>query len=104
MHDLFSTFDPDTSRQAAQFVKDTGTVAGQEAMMLKLVREHPGQTSDELGELAFKLTGNHKHDRFMAARRLAGLKNRGIVRQGESRVSRVGGRRGVTWYAIEQGN
>lgn len=104
MHDLFSHLDPDTSRQAAKFVVDSGTVAGQEAIMLRLVKDNPGKTSDELGELAFKQTGNHKHDRFMAARRLAGLKNRGLVRQGDARISNVGGRRGVTWYAIEQGN
>ena len=95
--DLFAAArktDPDTSREAAQYVEDSGIASAQRSLCLWQVRHTPGMTSAEIGEAT--LLG-----RYPPARRLPELRRAGLVRNGESRICGVTGRRSITWFPVE---
>ncbi len=82
--------DPETSHAAAAGHVASGANAAQRAACLR-VMSHVGMTSDEIAAAA----GIERH---ASARRLPELERAGLVSRGPARLSRVGGRSGVTWY------
>lgn len=88
--------DPATSKAAADSAAASGRASSQREAVLAAVRAAPGRTSDELA--AGMGVGRH-----MVARRLPELERLGLVRRGEARASRVGGRAGLTWWPAEGG-
>lgn len=98
MSDLFSyasrATDPATSHEAERDITASGARAQMAATALRLVREHPGLTSNELEALVGVSDGRIR-------KRLVELEREGLVRRGEARVSRVSGKRNQTWYAVE---
>lgn len=84
--------DPDTSHDAAREHVASGRNTAQRAAVLAAVRASPGLTSDELAAWM-------GISRFIPARRLPELERAGLLRRGPARLSRVGGRRGITWFA-----
>jgi hypothetical protein len=88
--------DPVTSHEAAGHAEQTGLISGHQAIVLALVRKHPGCTSAELATLG-------QLDRYAIARRLPELARLGKIRQGEIRTCSESGRRAVTWEAVGKG-
>ena len=88
--------DPVTSHEAAEHAEQTGIIAGQQKIVLDLVRRHPGNTS---AELAWSDDAQGL-DRYAIARRLPELVRLGKVRRGEARVCSESGRRAVTWEVV----
>lgn len=86
--------DPGTSHEAAAEHVASGNNAAQRLAVLQWVRFAPGRTSDELAHLM----GVSRH---VTGRRLPDLERQGLVRRGEPRVSKVGGRRGLTWWPVD---
>jgi hypothetical protein len=91
---LARTSHPETSLMTAkEFVasgkQQQGTIAA-----LRLVQSNPGKTAAELDRI-----DGTKCRRI--GKRLGDLRNDGFVRYGEKRVCTVGGKRCVTWFAIE---
>lgn len=97
MSDLFSyasrATDPPTSREAEHDITASGARAQMAATALRLVREHPGLTSNELEALVGVSDGRVR-------KRLVELEREGLIRRGEARVSRVSGKRNQTWWAV----
>ncbi len=89
MRRVARTTDPVTSHQSAHALVATGQLGKQAAEMLVLVREYPGLTSGEYGELT-SMDGHWK--------RLSDLKNAGLVYQGEPRKYR--NRNQCTWWPL----
>ena len=87
------TGDPITSYEAETVVNETGSRRSQCDNIYTVVLENPGRTA---GEIAVT-TGYGMH---ITSGRLADLKNRGLARQGQSRVWEGSGRRQVTWWAV----
>jgi hypothetical protein len=82
--------DPDTSRQAELFMRSSGLMNEQQADVLRVVRFRPGETARE-----YQATNAVEG---MFHRRLIELLRKGLVRRGEVRTCRVGGRKAATWY------
>lgn len=93
-HTMARTTDDATSHAAAEEVTASGIAADQRRRVLAAVVAQPGLTSDEIAQAA----GMQRHQ---PARRLSELERLGLVRRGEARPSRVTGRAGLTWYAVE---
>jgi hypothetical protein len=83
--------DPDTSRQAADKLQESGRLTGQRKAVLDGLRQHDGSTSAELAHAM-------GCDRYLTARRLPDLAREGHVRQGPARTCRVRGSECVTWW------
>ena len=102
--------DPASSHMAEAEINQ-GTRQSDCDFILSLVRKYPGETARELSGH----TGRHydsyrifaairKADRYTVSRRLPDLEKRGLVRKGEIRKCRVGGRASVVWWPVpEQG-
>lgn len=87
---------PQTSRDAAAQMIETGRLAEHERVALSLVRLHPGMTGGELDEIA----GAKKRE---VSKRLAGLTEKKQIRRGdkhEVRVCEVGGNNCATWWPL----
>lgn len=95
LFDLARTTDPGTNHLAAADAVASGTVAGHERRILAALREQPGMTSDEIARAAGL-------ERVAAARRMAGLKRKRLVYDGEPRASSISGRAGVTWWVVRE--
>jgi len=89
--DLSHHHDPLTSHDAAEQHHTSGKRATNKATCLKAVISQPGHTSAEIGEI----TGLGRHE---AARRLADLRNDGLVRQEGRRKCLVCRNSSVLWY------
>ena len=69
--------------------------------ILSWVRNYPGETALELNGHAYH---SRNINRYTFSRRLPDLEKRGLVRKGEIRKCRVGGRASVVWWPVpEQG-
>ena len=85
--------DPVTSHEAAAEVVASGRQRTHAAVVLELVRAHPGQTAGKYGELS--TYGHHE-----AQRRLSDLKREGQVVQGKR--ADWNGHSQVTWWPPDQ--
>jgi predicted HTH transcriptional regulator len=83
--------DPVSSHLAEREINRSGSRKSQQKIIYELVKMYPGSTSRELTQWC-------DLDRYQIARRLADLKNMGVVRQGPIRNCRIGGRPSVTWF------
>jgi hypothetical protein len=97
-----ATNDPATSHDAAREVTRSGARGEHCRRVLKMVQAHQGLTAVELHN---DQTGDFDPDaepldRHEISRRLADLKNVGLVRQGPSRPCRIKHRVMSTWFAI----
>lgn len=86
--------DPETSRQAAHKLVQSGKLTGQRKAVLEALRECDGVTHAELGALM----GVHW---LTPARRLPELERAGLVRKGEPRLCNVKHSRCTTWWVVE---
>ncbi|MHA2219167.1 MAG: MarR family transcriptional regulator [Candidatus Hodarchaeales archaeon] len=83
--------DPVSSHLAENEINRSGKRKTQLMTVYKCIQLFPGCTSKELTQFCI-------YDRYQIARRLADLKNIGVVRQGPIRKCRIGGRPSVTWF------
>ena len=81
--------DPESSHDAAEAVRRSGVLAGQQQAVLEAVRRWPGLTSLEL---AARL----KFDRYQVARRLPEVETAGQIRRGE--IKTINRRKHLTWW------
>jgi hypothetical protein len=91
---LSRTTDPQTSRDAAALMEATGTATAHRATCLAEVKRLPGQTAAEIAQAL----GMERHE---PSRRLPELRQRGLVRNGISRICMVQGHRSMTWWPVE---
>lgn len=96
---LASPADPATSDQAAIEHARSGRLTGNRALCLELVREYPGYTACELHHAQ---GDRGTMDRHEVSRRLADLKNMGLVRHGPARECEVAKTKQVTWDPVEE--
>lgn len=99
MSDLFTyaasrQTDPATSHEAERDITASGARAQMAATALRLVRDNPGLTSNELEALVGVSDGRVR-------KRLVELEREGLVRRGPVKVSSVSGKKNQTWYAVE---
>jgi hypothetical protein len=90
--------DPETSQEAEDSINASGSRASHCDHIFEVVKEHPGLTAGAIGVLTedmIELVG------AAVWKRLSDLKNRGRVRQGQTRVFEGSGRRQVTWWPVE---
>jgi hypothetical protein len=85
--------DPITSHLAAQEVTASGARDAQIALVIRAVRQHPGQTSRELALVA-------RLDRYMVARRLPEAVTAGAIRRGVASECSVARRKALTWWPV----
>ena len=83
--------DPISSHLAEKEINQSGSRKSQQIIIYELVKQYPGSTSRELTQWC-------ELDRYQIARRLADLKNMGLVEQGPIRNCRIGGRPSVIWF------
>jgi hypothetical protein len=86
---------PLTSFEAEASINERGSRQTQSQRILAAVTLAEGQVAGEIGEA----TGYGMH---ITSRRLADLKNVGIIRQGQPRFYAGSGRRQVTWWLIRE--
>ena len=86
--------DPETSQEAEDSINASGSRASHCDQIYSVVEAEPGLTAGQIGVMS----GYGMH---ITSRRLADLKNRGRVRQGQTRVFEGSGRRQVTWWPVE---
>ena len=86
--------DPATSQEAENAINASGSRASHCDQIYSVVEAEPGLTAGQIGVMS----GYGMH---ITSRRLADLKNRGRVRQGQTRVFEGSGRRQVTWWPVE---
>ena len=84
---------PITSYGAEASINAGGSRQTQCRYILDTVKETEGRVAGEIGEA----TGYGMH---ITSRRLADLKNLGLIRQGVPRVWEGSGRRQVTWWPV----
>ena len=86
--------DPQSSHAAGRKVEANGKASDQRAQCLQAVERFPGHTSQELADkLGF--------DRYMLARRLPELRQRGLVRNGTApRECTVTGNLAMAWWPV----
>ena len=83
--------DPDTSREAANEITESGARGRMVRLAVRLVAQYPGRTSNELDRLAERPDGAIRK-RLNDGRRL------GLLRVGVERECTVTGRRCQTWW------
>lgn len=81
--------DPESSHDAADAIRRSGALAGQQKAVLEAVRRWPGLTSLEL---AARL----KFDRYQVARRLPEVETTGQVKRGDLKT--INRRKHLTWW------
>jgi predicted HTH transcriptional regulator len=85
--------DPETSREAAFAGVASGTFGRTERLALRYVAANPGRTAKELEVIAGVEAGTIR-------KRLAGLKRKGKLINGDSRKCNVSGRNARTWKVV----
>lgn len=91
------TSDPDTSHQAADYVRSSGVLGRQQREVLAAVNRWPDRTSAELSQLMAAAAGRHWTElRWMVARRLPELEPV-HVRKGEARACSMTRRSAHVW-------
>ena len=95
--------DPDTSREAADRMNDSGRARSNAVAVARLVRIKPGSTAVELlakYEQLAPIGRWPKLDRHEISRRLPDAERFGWVRRGEARECGVTGTRMMTWWPV----
>jgi predicted HTH transcriptional regulator len=92
---LASPADPMTSIDAGEAHAKNGRLSSNCKVALQLVILYPGMTAVELFNAQGDAGAMQRHE---MSRRLADLKNAGLVKQGEPRVCEFAGTKQVTWY------
>jgi predicted HTH transcriptional regulator len=85
--------DPETSREAAFAGVARGTFARTERLALRYIAANPGRTAKELEVIAGVTDGQIR-------KRLAGLKRKGKIFNGDPRKCNVSGRNARTWKVV----
>ena len=85
---------PETSQEAENAINASGSRASHCDQIYSVVEAEPGLTAGQIGVMS----GYGMH---ITSRRLADLKNRGRVRQGQPRIWEGSGRKQVTWWPVE---
>ena len=85
--------DPETSRQAAKAITESGARKNQQNTILNAIKSYPGRTS-------YELTRCCPLDRYQVARRCAELEQAGLIRKSLPRECQITGRNAHTWEAI----
>lgn len=81
--------DPQTSHEAAASIIESGARSRHCAIVLAIVRLHPGSTYAELFSAATDVERSELREAVAVARRLPDLERAGMVWRGESRICRV---------------
>jgi len=95
---LSRTTDPNTSREAARQMIDSGALNAQSQFVYSVLVDNQGLTSRELADIG---GGDIHQQRARFARRLPDLAKRGLAAQGESRLCKACNRLCVTWFLGE---
>ena len=85
--------DPSTSWAAVAVINEDGSRRTQGQIVLSIVRRHPGLTTGEISERFFDGS-------MRSSKRLADLKNLGLVKHGVPREFKGSGRKQVTWWPV----
>tara|TARA_R100001377_G_scaffold80889_2_gene60073 strand:+ start:1773 stop:2096 length:324 start_codon:yes stop_codon:yes gene_type:complete len=91
--------DPETSREAARQMVESGALNAQSKFVLSVLTDNQGLTSRELADLG---GGDVHQQRARFSRRLPDLMHRGIVTQGEARTCKACNRLCVTWFLANE--
>lgn len=83
---------PNTSREAEKSINKSGSRNTQCNQILVVVKDNPGAVSGEIADI----TGMGMH---ITSRRLADLKNKGSIFQGQPRTYEKSGRKQVSWWS-----
>ncbi len=90
--------DPATSHQAEQHLRESGKLAQQQKDVLWYVKQYPGNTAREYQAENEGMRSSPPEGVFR--RRLVELERAGLVRRGEPRKCRCGGRQAATWWPV----
>ena len=95
---IAATADPATSHEAARHLARTGQLTRSMRRTLTVLAAWPASppTSHELA-------GRDLRDRYEHARRLADLRERGLVTNGAARACGITGKQAVTWLVTAAG-
>ena len=85
--------DPSTSHEAEKSINKSGSRNTQCNQIFVVVKDNPGAVSGEVADI----TGMGMH---ITSRRLADLKNKGIIFQGQTRTYEKSGRKQVSWWPL----
>jgi len=85
---------PDTSHEAEESINKTGSRTTQCSEIFSVLKSNPGKLSGEIADI----TGLGMH---VTSRRLADLKNKGLIFQGQHRVYSHTGRKQVSWWPVK---
>jgi len=89
--------DPEPSREAAEFIVESGGVARMRGQLVALVGNNPGKTASELQKL-YERQGGNGH----LWKRVDGAVGAGLIRRGKVRKCTVTQRMAATLYAVEK--
>jgi hypothetical protein len=89
--------DPQTSREAAEWLRESGKLAAQQQAVLEGLRQCDGSTHGELGRFMGV-------DWFIPARRLSELERERLVLKGQARICRINGTKCVTGGLSSRGD
>jgi hypothetical protein len=92
--------DPITSHEGAARLTKSGKVARHRQIALALVKTFPSRTGYELFQLATDEQRDELENVHELYRRLADLKNSGVLSQGEPRPCKIKKTRMVTWDLV----
>jgi len=87
--------DPDTSHEAEETINKTGSRITQCNTIFLVLKSSPGKLAGEIADS----TGLGMH---VTSRRLADLKNRGLIFQGQPRTYFQTGRKQVSWWPVKE--
>lgn len=93
--------DPATSHAAAAMVEASGAANTNRRLVLRLVRDYPGLTAVEIHAAQGDRGGLDRHE---VSRRLADLRDAGLVVNGPERACSIKRTRMLTWEPTERGH
>ena len=93
---LAKTNDPISSHAAGYKFANSEVLKNHEAIILDLLRRFPNRTSKQLAAIELEESGEHALDRIQIARRLAGMKSKGLI---DCTPKSVKGER--QWWAVK---
>lgn len=93
--------DPETSREAAEKVVDSGKYQTDFQDTADLVREHPGRTRYELEKLDQSIIGRGHGGPERISKRLKDVERAGLIFKGKKRQCFEHGTQCATWYPAE---
>ena len=96
---LSRTTDPETSREAARQMIESGALNAQSQFVYSVLADNQGLTSRELADIG---GGDVHQQRARFSRRLPDLVKRGVATQGEARICKACKRTCVTWFLTDE--